>query len=264
MKHILTVILTATLSVALFAQNGPRGPQPANGNSAQAAGQMAASPLHSLDPAAVTVITGKVTQVNLAVGVQNPSIVIDGKTIELAPVWWMLERGLELKEGETLEVKAAPCLDPAKTMLFAIEIRNSTTGTTLALRDENGLPLWITRGGRAQGQQMSSNAGNGPADCSGCFDPASVVTASGMVESVNAGLGIQMPTVTLKTGAGLVTIKIGPERILLEAGFVIKAGDALTATYGKSLCTDELIALSLTNAAGEKVTLRDETGRVNW
>ncbi len=264
MKHILTLFLAATLSVALFAQNGPSGPPTPTGFGSKLLGQAVTSPLHSLDPAAVTVIAGTVSTVNLAVGVQHPSIVISGKTIELAPVWWMLERGLEIKEGDNLAVKAAPCLDPAKTMLFAIEVRNVTTGTTLALRDANGLPLWITRGGRSQGQQMNSGAGNGTADCSGCFDPASVVTASGTVESVNAGLGIQMPTLTLKTSKGLVTIKIGPTRILLEAGFVIKAGDALTITYGQSVCTDEWIALSLKNAAGETVTLRDPTGRIAW
>ena len=101
---------------------------------------------------------------------------------------------------------------------------------------------------------------NGP----GCFDPASVVTVTGTVESVNAGIGIQMPTVTLNTSTGLITVKIGPERILLEAGFVIKAGDTLTVTYGQSACTSELIALSLTSADGETVVLRDETGHVVW
>ena len=141
MKYILTLLLTASLSVALFAQKGPNGVQVAAGTANQGAAQPATAPNRTLDPASIVIITGIVTKVNLATGVQNPSIVIDGKTIELAPVWWMIERGMEIKEGDNLEVKAAPCLDPNKPWLYAIEVNNITTGTTLTLRDDSGLPF---------------------------------------------------------------------------------------------------------------------------
>jgi len=249
------------MAAALFAQNGPKGPQMGPGQN-----QQPAVPMHSLDLAAVVTIAGPITTVNVALGVQHPSIVVDGKTIELAPAWWLLEKGLELKEGDKVEVIAAPCLDPDKPWLFAIKVINVTTGTTRSLRDENGVPLWVTRGGKGQmqGPGSRSGQGNGPAECSGCFDPASLATTTGTVESVNAGFGIQMPVLTLKTTGGLLTLKIGPERILLESGFTIKAGDTLTVKYGQSICTDELIAVSLTNNDGVTVILRDDSGRIVW
>jgi hypothetical protein len=79
------------------------------------------------------------------------------------------------------------------------------------------------------------------------------------------GAGIEMPILIVKTGDGtLITMRIGPERILLEADFELKEGEAITAKYAQVPCTDENIALELTNAAGQTVALRDDLGRPNW
>jgi hypothetical protein len=69
----------------------------------------------------------------------------------------------------------------------------------------------------------------------------------------------------VKTTAGaLVSMKLGPERALLASDFELKAGDAVSAKYAHETCTDENVALQLTNSAGVTVTLRNSDGTPNW
>jgi len=219
------------------------------------------------DPGAVQVIEGTVTAVNIAYGAQYPSIVVNGATIKVAPLWYLLENDFELKTGDSVKVTAAPCNQPGATDLYALEIVNTTTNTTIKLRDESGLPLWGGGRGRRGGlNAMNTNSGarGGPngmrantAARGGCIDPASVRTVTGVVAAVNAGAGIQMPTLTLKTADGQsITMKIGPERILLANDFELKPGDQVTAKYALATCTNEYVALELTNSAGLTVVLR--------
>ena len=72
-----------------------------------------------------------------------------------------------------------------------------------------------------------------------------------------------MPTLVLKTADGkLLTVKIGPERLLDAVDFEIKAGETLTVRYGVT-CTNETVALELVNAAVTLV-LRNEDGTPAW
>jgi hypothetical protein len=227
-------------------------------------------PAAALDPAAIQTISGTVTAVNIAYGAQYPSIVVNGTTIKAAPIWFLLENNFEIKTGDSVTVKAAPCNQPAETGLYALEIINDTTQASIKLRDESGLPLWGGMRGRRGGgpgmMRMGAGAmamGAGPARAAaagargGCIDPAGVKTVTGIVEQVNAGAGIQMPALTLKTADGqTITMKIGPERILLANDFELKPGDQVTAKYAPAACTNEFVALELTNAAGNTVVLR--------
>jgi hypothetical protein len=68
----------------------------------------------------------------------------------------------------------------------------------------------------------------------------------------------------LKTADGnLLTVKLGPERILEAADFEIKAGDALTVRYAVT-CTGETVALELTNSAGARIVLRNDDLTLAW
>jgi hypothetical protein len=202
----------------------------------------------------VQVIEGTVTAVNIAYGVQYPSIVVNGATIKVAPLWYLLENDFEVKAGDNVKVTAAPCNRTDATDLYALEIVNTTRNATIKLRDEDGVPLW----GGGRGRRGGPNAMRaGTKARGGCIDPATVRTATGVVEAVNAGAGIQMPTLTLKTADGqTITMKIGPERILLAKDFELKPGDQVTAKYALATCTNEYVALELTNPAGVTVVLR--------
>ena len=74
-----------------------------------------------------------------------------------------------------------------------------------------------------------------------------------------------MPSLVLKTAAGkLLTIKLGPERMLLATDLELKAGDSITVKYAEMACDDdELVALAITKG-GVTVTLRGDDCRPAW
>lgn len=246
--------MTLFAAVAL-AQGGPRpgfGPGTGTGT----------GPIHTqaaLNMAAVQTITGAIATVQIGYGLQYPSIVVSQKTIKVAPVWFLLENDLELKEGMEVKLIAAPGNPPNEAYLHAIEITAVAAGKTLKLRDAEGVPLWV-------GGTGSNRGGNGTPQAlgTGCVDPASIRTVTGTIESVSSAYGMQQPTMSLKTEAGIVTLKLGPERVLLGSDFELKAGATMTVKYGLAACSEEYLALSLTNAAGKTLKLRNDDGTPAW
>jgi hypothetical protein len=247
----MTISLVCGIAAAagLLLAQGPRGPQ---------------GGIHGgtgLNMAKVQTIEGAITSIDMGYGMQYPSIVVNKAVIKTAPVWFFLENDFELKTGDKVRVTAAPSLAAGDSYLYAVEIAK-TGGTVLKLRDAAGVPVWT--GGPAERQGQGPGAGVGAGDC-GCLDAAAVQTVSGTVQKVSAGIGIQMPSITLKPAAGdLIEIKIGPEAVLLAADFEIKAGDTLTAKVAFVSCADEYVALELTNAAGKTVVLRGDDGTPGW
>ena len=210
--------------------------------------------------AKATAITGAVSAVSIAYGAQYPSITVGNQVIKIAPVWYLLDQDFEIKAGDQVSVLAAPSLVPNDSYWYAIEITNTVTKAKVALRDAAGVPLWTGGKGPRDGP-------NGPAAATGigCIDPATIATVTGVVDKVSMGVGIQMPALTVKSADGkLISMKIGPERVLLEADFELAAGDKVTAKYALAACSEEFIALALTNAAGVTLTLRNDDGTPAW
>jgi hypothetical protein len=238
-------IIIAAGSLALA--QGPRGPQtgyPTN-------------PAAGLDMTKVETIEGLAMTINAGYGSQYPSVQIDRTTVKVAPVWFLLENDFEIKAGDKLKVTAAPCLQVRDPYLSAITITNTASGASITLRDSNGIPLWTREPGVGRDEER-------PRTCIGCSGPTSIATASGTVNQISAGIGIQMPSLVLKTADGnLLTVKIGPERILEGADFEIKAGDELTVRYAVT-CTRETVALELTNSAGARIVLRNDDLTLAW
>jgi hypothetical protein len=241
---IVLIVAAGTLALA----QGPRGPQTGNAGS-QAGG---------LDMAKVQTVEGTVLAVNVAYGSQYPSIQINQTTVKVAPVWFLLESDFQIKTGDKLKVTAAPSLQVRDTYLSAITITNTASGASITLRDSNGIPLWTRAQGVGGGNQER------PGTCVGCSGPASVATVSGTVDQISAGIGVQMPSMVLKMADGnMLTVRLGPERILQAADFEIKAGDALTVRYAVT-CTAETVALELTNSAGARIVLRNDDLTLAW
>lgn len=253
MNRILRTLLPLLLAGALVAHaQGRRAPQgPAHPQQA------------GINMAALSVVEGTVADVDVTLGARYPTIVINQTQIKLAPAWYLLDNDMEIATGDRLKVTAAASADPADKYVYAVDI---TKGSAfLKLRDAAGVPLWIGGNGSRNEDRQGRGSRNGTGECEGCIDAASMTTATGMVDKIAAGAGIQFPTLVLKTSDGsLLTVKIGPERILLAGDFEIAAGQSLTVKYARSTCKDEFVAFELTDSAGRKIVLRNPDGTPAW
>jgi hypothetical protein len=231
-------------AVSICAAQGPRGPRP---------GPLNGSP--GLDMARVQTITGTVAAVDIGYGMQYPSIKVDNTVIKVAPVWYLLDQGFELRTGDTVSVVAAPSNSANDPYLHAVEITKTSSNLRIVLRDASGVPLWTANRRGAGGPMLSG----------GCLDPSTAATVNGTVDKVNMGLGIQMAALVLKTADDkLLVFKLGPERVLLAADVELKAGDVIAVKYAAETCNDELVVLSFTAADGLTVTLRNDDGTPAW
>lgn len=263
MNRIQNVTLSLLLAAAVAANaQGPRGPQTPAG-APQGTG---------LNLSAAKVVSGVVSEVSIGYGAQYPTIVISQTQIKLAPAWFLLDADIEIKTGDTLKIMAAPSNNTADKYLYAIEV---TKGSAyLKLRDAAGLPLWMSGMAAGNGQHQTPQGtgygngnvtGNRSGECQGCLDGATVTTVSGTVDKITAGVGIQFPSLVLATADGkLLTLRVGPERVLLAADFEITAGQKLTVTYAASTCKDELVVLTIADTAGHKIVLRNADGSPAW
>jgi hypothetical protein len=202
----------------------------------------------------VPTVSGTVTAVAIGYGIQYPSITIGKIQIKVAPIWYLLDNNFEIKTGDSLSVQAAPSISTSDSYQYAVEITNTISNQRLALRDTLGRPLWTsapsTAAIRPEGQ---------------CLLGSVVAVVSGIVDQINIGVGIQLPTLTMRTAAGaLLTFKLGPERVLLESDVELKTGEPATVKYASSTCSNELVALTVTDAAGKTVVLRDDVDRPAW
>lgn len=238
-----TLGLTAALA---FAQGGPHnGPQP----TAQANA--------GLNMAQVKTVEGAITAVQIAYGAQYPSIVVNRTQIKLAPAWYLLENDFELTTGVAVRVTVAPSNTANDPYLYAIEITKTTTNARITLRDAQGIPLWIGAASHGGNPQAPHNGGT-------CVDAASIKTATGVIDRVTVAAGIQHPSLVLNINGALLTIELGPERMLFDRDFELKPGATVTVKYAVSTCDDENIALAITDAAGHTVVLRNDDCTPSW
>jgi hypothetical protein len=125
------------------------------------------------------------------------------------------------------------------------------------------IPLALAGGPGGAGQ------GPGPGDGSGIpvVDPSATVLLEGPVVSFVAGPGMGLPTLTVNDPVeGATEVRLGPFRILRDAGFTADVGDLVRITaYPCVLCTAEYAAASVENlTTGISVTLREDDGTPVW
>lgn len=244
--------LVLTIAAAAAAQGpGPGGPGPSGnrpGSPADHAG---------LNMAAVQVVQGTITSVQIALGAQYPAIVVDGKSIKVAPAWYLLDNDFELSAGVAVKVTMAPSLRSNDPYMYAIDVTKTASGASIVLRSTAGIPLW-TGARRAGGNQAAPRTGTG------CIDAASISTVTGTLQQVTAGLGIQHPEMVLSVNGSLMTFKLGPEWVLFDSDVELMVGETLTVRYAAALCVEELLALRITDSEGNTVVLRHDDGTPAW
>ncbi|MBL0158149.1 MAG: hypothetical protein IPP47_13755 [Bryobacterales bacterium] len=252
-RKIYSVLFATALAAVTVLAQGPQGPGTPGAGPSNGPGAGAGNAQHTnagLNMAAQSTVEGAITSVQMAYGTQYPSIVVGKAQIKVAPVWYLLENDFELAAGEVVSVVAAPSNTAGDAYLYAIRITKG--GASITLRDELGIPAWTSQ------MQGRSGREQGPASCGTCIDLASTQTASGVIDRVTVGVGIQQPTLVLKLAdATLLTVKLGSERLILASDFELNAGEKLTVKYARSTCTEELVALELTDANGKTLTLRN-------
>jgi hypothetical protein len=200
---------------------------------------------------------GIISSVQIAYGAQYPAIIINQTQIKVAPAWYLLENDFELAAGESVRVTAAASSTANDPYLYAVDITKLSSGSRITLRNERGVPLWIGAARRGGNPQAPRTGG-------ACVDTASIKTATGTIDRVTAGAGIQHPTLVLKAGAVLLTIELGPERILLDSDLELKPGATLTVKYAKTTCSDAYVALQITDDDGQSLLLRHDDGTPAW
>ncbi|MHB8069026.1 MAG: hypothetical protein ACYDIC_14145 [Desulfobaccales bacterium] len=140
------------------------------------------------------------------------------------------------------------------------------------------LAIMLELSGVAAGQQLSfPGGGKRPGGSEAAelrrYDPQTVTTVKGQVESLGSygqtgwrvTPGMQTQGLVLKTGAGNITINLGPPWYVNKQGFPLKPGDSLEVT-GSKITQDEqtwLLAAQI-KKEGRTLTVRDENGAPLW
>jgi hypothetical protein len=163
-KGLLVIALVMTMALA-----GPALAQPRPGGMGSGKG-----PVH-YNPQTVTTVTGQVQKL-----AELPSLGRGGgkgmhyrgvllKTdqgslmVDLAPAWYLDEKKFVVKVGDTVSATGSKGFLDNDPGLIAREV--TVNGTTLKLRDEQGIPAWQRQGpggGMGQGMGPGGGMGQGP------------------------------------------------------------------------------------------------------
>lgn len=270
MKKTLKLVGVMVLAIGVAGVAGAQGRRGAKGGGSEAA----------VDPTSVSTVTGTVASFVAGAGVGMPSLVVttdNGATqrFVLGPYRLLQAKQLSLTAGDRVEVRALECSTGGERRV-AIEVRNLTQGTTVALRSEDGTPLWV--GGGGQGQKRFGRTGEGKAGraasgrghgkalaaCGGAGpDLARSSTYAGPVVRFDGGAGAGQPSLVLATAQGEVAIRLAPYRALVRTSYTPEPGANLEVVAAPVTVdgAEHLVALSLHDVAtGLTIQLRGEDG----
>ncbi len=149
----LGLALALAVPVAVTAQGSGPGPGPGcpdcpgrHGAGPGRAGRM-------FDPSTVTTIQGEIADVQrIERGRRHAGVHLvvamgsDQVAVHLGPDFYVDVQALKLAKGDRIEVKGSRVTFGGKPAIIAQEVRRD--GQVLALRDENGVPLWRGMGRR--------------------------------------------------------------------------------------------------------------------
>jgi hypothetical protein len=200
------------------------------------------------------VLQGIVESTDMLAGQGTPSFVLISNgvssTILVRSFRRVADGQYEIQPGDEVEVVAFPSRRDERTFVAA-SVKNLKTGDILEFGNRGPRSFR----GRAGGAPFR---GQGP--CPQSFNAEEVVILTGLVaEAQGLTPGGRFPSVKLNTGE---TIMVGPYRVLADAGFEMKQGDAILVRAFPSVRNPgAFIALSIENqTSGTSVVLRGEDG----
>ncbi len=209
-----------------------------------------------LNSTAPVVLSGTVTDVRVDYGLQYPAILVNGSWIKLAPVWYLLDKGIEVAVGDTVSVTAVPCTEPDGVSYYAIDI--TLDGTTYVLRTVDGTPAWNAKAAMMAGRARYGTPAGSPVVA------GSVTTVSGVIDALVMNRGIRNPEMTILANGIRVAVKLGPERYMEQNDFELKLQERVTARIAVEEKTRAYVALQITNQAGQTLTFRHDDGSPAW
>jgi len=128
-------------------QNGNgQGNGTGNGSGQGGNGQNGSGSGPAIDPSTAFTLAGTVESTQIALGRgQSSSFLLAANgvsyTVVLGPAWYLAANGFALAAGDAVEALVATGTGDCACQV-AISITDLTTGESLVLRDESGLPLW--------------------------------------------------------------------------------------------------------------------------
>ncbi len=217
-----------------------------------------------------SVISGTVVTFSAGVAQGMPSLVVaqngSNVTLVLGPYWFLQNAKFSAAPGDAIEAAVMSCSD-CTNGYAVIAVKNITNGTTITLRNSEGLPLWTSgpqrgRGRGSMGPGNGSGPGPGNGNCNGTGpDMTQVATFTGTVKSFEGGPGVGRPTLVLNTASGERTLLVSPYRAVLASGLEFLPGSTLTITAAPNINQEWVVITLQDQATGAELTLRDpQTG----
>jgi hypothetical protein len=129
-----------------------------------------------------------------------------------------------------------------------------------------GPALAQTGGGQGMGPGMGQGRGMGPGRGMGMYNPQTVTTIKGTVETPGPQMGrMQHVSWVVKTDQGNITVHLGPARYINQHQIVLKPGDAIEATGSKlEMGGGTMLVAKEVKVGGKTFQLRDDTGLPLW
>jgi hypothetical protein len=246
-------------------------------------------------------VYGTVTAFTADYGSGMPTLTVEDPAlgtldVGLGPVWYLQREGFGAAAGDEVELLAYPC-STCSAPAVAAWVSDVTTDAFVELRDGEGYPLWMLRGGGRGGHPRCDPAGkpgaksgphgpgegegpHGPGEGEGPHGPgegegphgaggqcdwaapdmSAVAAVSGTVVSVSAAPGEGLPSMVLATDEGELELLLSPYHPIAAAGFLIEPGMELDVTYAPWAVGGEavLATISITDpVTGLTIQLRD-------
>jgi hypothetical protein len=168
------MLVCLAMACPALAQTGPGGMDPGGGGRGMGMGGGMGPRLYN--PQTVTTVTGQVEKLEDLPsmgggggrGMQYRGVTLNtdqgSLMVHLGPGWYLDEKKFPIKVGDTVEVTGSKVTLNNQPALIAREVK--VNGTTLKLRDDQGLPVWRGMGGGpggGPGKGPGAGQGKGPA-----------------------------------------------------------------------------------------------------
>ncbi len=221
------------------------------------------------DLSTLRTVTGTVESVAMDYGLGHPGFILNSNEegalqVNLGPYWYLVAHNFALGVGDQVTAKVAGCLKTTTASgVVAFEVTDITSGTSILLRNDQGLPLW-TGAKKGHGNGGGNGARNGGYGAGLNVDLATLIQVEGTLTAVNLGLGTHTNSVTLQAMDGTqYTVTLGPFWYMEQNGFILQQGDAVTISM--ALCKGQWVAFAVTKTAtGDTLQFRNDQGVPLW